>query len=177
MTVFQKVTNILMAIILVALSVILIALPSYGYLIILIVLSVTFLFNGIKTLWYYITMARHMVGGWRSLFRGILVFDIGLFTMSLSSIPSIYIVLYLAGIYIFTGGISVVNALNAKKMESTHYKPKLIAGIINVLIGISCIVLMKWGDYVVYVYAFGMVYNAILRVINVFHKEEMVYIQ
>ena len=62
-------------------------------------------------------------------------------------------------------------------MESTHYKPKLIAGIINVLIGISCIVLMKWGDYVVYVYAFGMVYNAILRVINVFHKEEMVYIQ
>ena len=76
MTVFQKVTNILMAIILVALSVILIALPSYGYLIILIVLSVTFLFNGIKTLWYYITMARHMVGGWRSLFRGILVISV-----------------------------------------------------------------------------------------------------
>ena len=173
----QKATDLIEAGVLLVAATIIIVRPGAGYPIVLLMLSLALVFNGLSSLWYYFTMARHMVGGWRSLFTGILVLDAGLFTISLNQLPRIYILLYLSAVYIFKGGIDIVNAINAIKMESTHYKAKMVAGIINVVLGISCIALMKWDDYVVFVYAGGLVYNAVVKIVGFFRKEELVYIQ
>ena len=101
----------------------------------------------------------------------------GLLTLALSEVPRIYVILYLSGVYIISGTIDILSALDARRQGSVHYKLKLTLGIINMLVGISCIALVKWVTYVVYIYAAGLIYNAIMRMINVFRKHEMVYIQ
>ena len=177
MTRLQKTTNTLTALVMAIAAIILIVEPAYGHVVIVLILSITLMFRGIRSIWYYAVLSRHMVGGLRTLFRGIIVFDAGLLTLALSEVPRIYVILYLSGVYIISGTIDILSALDARRQGSVHYKLKLTLGIINMLVGISCIALVKWVSYVVYIYAAGLIYNAIMRMINVFRKHEMVYIQ
>lgn len=85
--------------------------------------------------------------------------------------------IYLCGLYVFSGGIDIWSAISQKKMESKHYKMKLLQGIINILIGIMCLVFLKSEEMVIFIYAAGLAYNGIVRLINVFKKNETVYIQ
>ena len=122
-------------------------------------------------------MAPRMVGGRRILYQGVLILNLGIFTLSLNLIPTVYVMLYLCGVYLFTGGIDIMNAVDAKKMGSPYYKRKLIMGIINVLIGILCVVCLRQQDILVFVFAGGFIYNAVMRILSTFRKSEMVYVQ
>ena len=73
--------------------------PSEVYGVIILSLGLTLMLSGIRSLVYYFTMAKHMVGGLAVLYRGVIVFDIGLFTLSLVDVPLIFIMLYLAGLH------------------------------------------------------------------------------
>ena len=73
-------------------SVILITAPEDGYYIVAFLLSVSLLLSGIKSLVYYITMARHMVGGRIVLCKSLILIDLALFTMTAITIPQIYLI-------------------------------------------------------------------------------------
>lgn len=149
--------------------------PSDGYAFIMIMLGFVFTFRGIKLIVYYITMARYMVGGSRVLFSGILIFDFGLFTLSLNDIPPLLILLYLAVLHVFTGLVTIVNAVDTKKRGSKSWRLKMSIGLVNLIAGILCLVLLK-ESIAVDIYCAGMVYGGIMRIVTAFRRNKEIVI-
>lgn len=173
----QRIKNILIGIAIILGALILIAFPEDGIIITASILSLSLFIYGIKTLIYYVTMARHMVGGRIMLYLAVVVLDLGMFTMMLTNIPKIYIVLYLVVVYAFAGVVSILRALEAKRYQASMWKLSLISGIINVVIAILCIIFMRSTNMIVYLYCVGLIYSAIVRIVTAFRKTAIVYIQ
>ena len=173
----QRIKNILIGIAIILGALILIAFPEDGIIITAFFLSLSLIVYGIKTLIYYVTMARHMVGGRIMLYLAVIVLDLGMFTMMLTNIPKIYIVLYLVVVYAFAGVVSILRALEAKRYQAPMWKLSLISGIINVVIAILCIIFMRSTNMIVYLYCAGLIYSAIVRIVTAFRETAIVYIQ
>ena len=173
----QKFRSILIGILTILGSVILIAFPDQGFIITAAILSVSLFIYGIRKLIEYCTMARHMVGGRIILYLSIILLDFGMFTMTLTKIPKIYIVLYLLAIYAFSGVIDILRSLEAKKYQNPSWRLNLISGIINIVVAILCVVFIGSTRAIVYLYCAGLIYSAIVRIITAFRKTAIVYIQ
>ena len=173
----QRIKNVLIGILTILGAVILIVFPEEGILITASILSISLFVYGIKTLIYYITMTRHMVGGRIMLYLAVVVLDLGMFTMMLTNIPKMYIALYLVVVYAFSGAIDILRALEARKYQAPSWRFSLISGIINVVIAILCIVFIGSTNMIVYLYSAGLIYSAIARIITAFRKTAIVYIQ
>ena len=173
----QRIKNVLIGIAIILGALILIAFPEEGIIITASILSLSLFIYGIKTLIYYVTMARHMVGGRIMLYLAVVVLDLGMFTMMLTNIPKIYIVLYLVVVYAFAGVVSILRALEAKRYQAPMWKLSLISGIINVVIAILCIIFMRSTNMIVYLYCAGLIYSAIVRIVTAFRETAIVYIQ
>ena len=173
----QRIKNVLIGILIILGAVILIAFPEDGLIIASSILSLSLFFYGIKTLIYYITIARHMVGGRIMLYLAVVVLDLGMFTMMLTNIPKMYIALYLVVVYAFSGAIDILRALEAKKYQAPSWRLSLTSGIISVVIAILCIVFIGSTNMIVYLYSAGLIYSAIVRIITAFRKTAIVYIQ
>ena len=173
----QRIKNVLIGILIILGAVILIAFPEEGIIITASILSLSLFVYGIKTLIYYITMTRHMVGGRIMLYLAVVVLDLGMFTMMLTNIPKMYIALYLVVVYAFSGAIDILRALEAKKYQAPSWRLSLISGIISVVIAILCIVFIGSTNMIVYLYSAGLIYSAIVRIVTAFRKTAIVYIQ
>ena len=173
----QRIKNVLIGVLIILGAVILIAFPEEGIIITASILSLSLFVYGIKTLIYYITMTRHMVGGRIMLYLAVVVLDLGMFTMMLTNIPKMYIALYLVVVYAFSGAIDILRALEAKKYQAPSWRLSLISGIISVVIAILCIVFIGSTNMIVYLYSAGLIYSAIVRIITAFRKTAIVYIQ
>lgn len=173
----QRIKNVLIGVLIILGAVILIAFPEEGIIITASILSLSLFVYGIKTLIYYITMTRHMVGGRIMLYLAVVVLDLGMFTMMLTNIPKMYIALYLVVVYAFSGAIDILRALEAKKYQAPSWRFSLISGIISVVIAILCIVFIGSTNMIVYLYSAGLIYSAIARIVTAFRKTAIVYIQ
>lgn len=166
----QKFRSIMISLLSILCVIVMLAEPYVGYQIVLAILSITLLAYGIKLLVYYFTMACHMVGGKRVLYRGMIIFDLGAFTVTLADIPRLYIMIYLMGSIIFSGAIDVLRALEKKKLGA-HYRLKLLQGVGSLAIGVLGLFFANTADYVVYFYSAGMLYSAVIRITEVFRKD------
>ena len=173
----QRIKNVILGVLIILGAVILIAFPNEGLLIVAGILCLSLFIYGIKTLIYYFTMARHMVGGRIMLYLGMIVLDLGMFALMLTDIPRIYIVLYLLIIYAFSGVIEILRALEVKKNNGPSWKFKLFSGLVNIVIAILCIVFIGHTDVIVFIYSLGLIYSAIVRIVTAFRKTAIVYIQ
>lgn len=177
MNLIQKIINLSVAILMIISGLLLILLQDAGLVIVALIISLSLIIYGIRTLVYYFTMARHMVGGKFNLITGILVLDLGLFTLTMAGVPKIYIIIYLIILYAFSGVIDIMRAFEAKKFGASSWKLKLITGIIELLIAAACGVFADTGLVVVGFYALGLIYSAVMRIISAFRKSAIVYIQ
>jgi len=121
-------------------------------------------------------MAKHMVGGKGIFYYGIIFLDLGIFTATLYDIQHIYIMIYLLGIYLFLGFISIMRAMEMKKMES-RYKFKLFEGVGYILIAILGIVFIQSMMLASIIYCAGLFYSAIMKIVSNFRQTSIVYIQ
>ena len=176
MSMGQRIINILIGVLIIAGAVIMIAFPEEGLIITAAILSISLFIYGIKTLIYYFTMSRHMVGGRIMLYLGVVVLDLGMLTMMMTNIPRIYIVLYLLAVYAFAGVIDILRALEAKSYQAPSWRFSLISGIVNVVIAILCVAFISSASMIVNIYCAGLIYSAIVRIITAFRKTEIVYI-
>lgn len=173
----QKIRSVLGGIVMILGGVLLFLAPISGYRIVILFLSVSFILTGLRQLVYYGTMARCMVGGKSILYRGIIILDVGLFTASLTDIPRMYVVIYLAVINAFSGLM-----IMAKAMESRHYgdgswRFDLFRGLASLAVSVLCIIHIKDPTTAVYIYSGGLIYSAVTRIISAFRSSEWVYIQ
>ena len=180
MTIWQRVKDVLAGLAMIALSVLMVMDAKAGFEIVCAILCFGMIFLGIKSLVYYRTMARHMVGGRMQLYRGIVLLDLGIFTLSLNTIPTAYVILYLMGIHAFAGIVDILRANESKEMDNPAWKNSLVTGLGNLIMAVLCVgfgIIQKKVDTVVYIYAAGLVYSGIVRIVNAFKKTAVVYIQ
>ena len=175
MTKFNRVKNLLIGVLLFLFAGVMLLVPRESYAIVAMIVSISLLVYGFRQLWYYFTMARHMVGGKSTLFQAII-----LLTTTMISMSSLVIVFYLLGIYAFSGVVDILRGLDAKKNGAASWRFKLIGGVLNVLFALA-LVIIGWfiGDtgILVYGYCISPAYSAVMRIINAFRKTEIVYIQ
>lgn len=177
MTRIQKLNNIILGIIMILVAVYMILRPLDGYLVMLLLLSFGLALKGIKELFYFFTMARFMVGGKFSLYKGVFLLDIGLFTASLSDIPRSYIMIYLVIINAFAGFVEILRVMETRRYGSKSWKLKFSHGVFNILLALLCIVFIGRQRTVILVYSIGIIYSAIIRIISAFRKTTFIYIQ
>ena len=120
----QRIGNIVLAVLILLFALILITIPEEGLPIIILILATTLVVRGFRLLWYYFSMARHMVGGKSTLYRAIIILDLGIFTSSLASMSSYAILLYLVGIYAFSGIIDILRAFEAKRFGAPLWRAR-----------------------------------------------------
>ena len=81
MTKLQRARELLGGLLMLATGALVVYRPASGILLMILIIIVTTILKGLGSLTYYITMARHMVGGKLQLYKGIILLDIGMFFM------------------------------------------------------------------------------------------------
>ena len=177
MTKLQRVKDIFIGLIMIAGAVFMMRFPIRSYDWIVAILSVYFLCIGIGALLYYFTMSRFMVGGRVSLYKGIILFDLGAMTGALASVPHYYILIYLVVLHAFQGLIRIMRALESRRAGARSYRLKLLHGILDLVMAILCIVFIKHIATVALIYCTGLIYSAVLRIITACRKRRFYFIQ
>lgn len=161
-----RIGSIILGSVQIALAVILVLVPKDGYLIVAAILGVLLFAYGIRNIVYYFAMARHMVGGRLILYFGLLILDAGALILALSDVPPFYVMIYLIVIRALTGTIDILRSFEQKNMKVPAWKGMFISGIIHILTAIACAIFIKSADIAVYIYAAGLVYSAVTRIIT-----------
>ena len=177
MSKLQRLNSLVTGVLMILFCVLLVLDPKNNFPLIVAALSIFMLIGAIKMLWYYFTTAKLMVGGRKILYQGIIYLDLAIFTMSMSDVPMIYVILYLIAINAFAGVVDMGLAINAKKSNAPSWKLKFSAGVVELGMAILCLVFIRSTNIVVWVYAIGVAYAGIVRIIDAFRKTEVVYIQ
>ncbi len=175
MTIRQRVQQILLGVIMILFALIMIAFDEKSYPLIVAFYAIALEFFGWRMVWYYITMARHMVGGRSILYRGILFIDFGVFTASLVLVPHIYVLLYLSGTLAFSAVVDLLRAKEAKSIQSP-WKMKALQGAIELVTAVVCLLFMHTPALVVDVCSAGFLFSALTRIINAFRRMPVVTI-
>ena len=172
--------GILNAFILVLCAVLIVIQGENGLPLAALVISLSLILYAVRTLVYYFTMARHMVDGKYILFKGVILLDLGVVTLSVSDNASRFLILYLLGAHVFSGGISILRALEARRFGALSWRLRLTEGILNLFIAAVALIFgLFLGSLrtVCWIYASGLIYSAILKIIGAFRKTAIVYIQ
>ncbi len=175
MTIWQKIQQIVVGIVWLLVGVLLLAFGKDAYLLVIGMYTLVLAVYGIRLIWYYITMARHMTGGRGILYRGLLALDAGIFAASLAWVPQFYILVYLTGTQGFTGIVDLLRAKEAKGVEG-HWKLKAFQGVMEVVIALACLIFLRTPEYVVDIVAIGFVFSAIMRIIGAFRRAAVITI-
>ena len=175
MTKLQRVRDILLGIIMIAVAGVLFILGESVYWVIISVLSIVYTFRGLSTIVYYFSMARFMNGGRSILYKGVIMLDFGILTGTLTDVPRIYILLYLVAIHAFSGAVELLRAREAASYGGA-WKLKMFHGILDLGMALMCIVFISHLNIAVIIYAFGLVYSAILRIITACRRTRLIYI-
>ncbi len=177
MTYFQRIKEIVLNLMKIAGALLIMSDPSWGYLVIILILSVVMTFMGIKGLVYYFTMARFMVDGRGIFYKGVILLDFGILAGTLTDVPQYYIFLYLIAIHAFSGLVEILRAREEKEYQSRLWIMKGMHGLIDFFIAVACIVFIRYPDIAVLIYCIGVIYSAVTSILYAFRKTRFVYIQ
>ncbi len=173
----QRIKTVIDGIFLIVAAVLLVKYKRHAYEIILMVLSFSFACSGLGRILYYMSMARHMVNGKIVLYRGIILFNFGVLSSSLSYVPKIYILLYLACIHAFSGLVEILRTMETRTYGGTTWRLKFISGLINIVIALFCILFSRAENTAVYIYSLGLVYSGIVRITAAFRRTTFMFIR
>lgn len=175
---FQRIRLFLSGVFMLLGSVILYLEEEDGYYFIAAFLSLSMILSGIRSLIYYFTMARNMVGGKSMLYGAIILLDMGMFTLTTISIPQIYLICHLLITYGFSGAADMMKAYEDKKMEAPSWKLSFLYGLGNLLVAVTAFacIINKATWLVVDIYSAGLAYAAVMRMASSFRKTAIIYI-
>ena len=177
MTKIQKIKEAAFGLISLAAAIIMMTDPSRGYDMIITLISIYLILRGLWRLIYYFQMARFMVGGRMTLYTGIIMFDFGILTRTLTDVPHYYVLVYLIAIHAFSGLVEILRVLEARRFGSRSWRLKLTHGIINILMAAACIVFIRNLRAAVFIYSLDLIYSGVMRIISACRRTVLIYIQ
>lgn len=179
MSYFARIKDVIFGIVMLLFALLVVLIPKEAMPIIVLILSISLYIHGFRLLYFYFSMARHMVGGKSVLCRSIIILDAAILLTSAVSMSRQIVVFYLLFVYAFYGVIDVLRALEAKICGAPRWKLKFFSGIIEVLFAITLVIIGLFiGDpvIIVYGYAISLVYSAVIRIIGAFKKTAVIYV-
>ena len=179
MTLMQRIQKILGALFMLLGAGLVLYMGEQGFLLIALFLCVSLVFSGLRSLIFYFTMARFMVDGRSSLYKGLILLDLGIFTVSVLNNPRIFVILYVLGANAFTGVVDILRTLEARKLQSPSWRMNLASGVISILFALAaafCGFILKDMKVLSYLYAAGLLWSAAAKLVSAFRKTAIVYI-
>ena len=176
----QRIRKIISGVLFAIAGFLFILLDDKKYTLLLAGLIIYLLFNGIKMMIYYLTMARLMVGGKSILYKSVILLDLAMVTASLTTLRPVYLILYLVGIYITAGVLDILRSLEAKKLDAPEWKIKFASGLFNILLGTAAGVsglLFSSPEISAFIYGGGLIWSGITGIASAFRRTGTVYIQ
>lgn len=151
------------------------ALPTQDALVAMCVLvALTLALYGLRTLWLYVTMARHMVGGKALLYVGVLALDAAAVVMVIMS-NQLLAGVYLSITFFVSGALRLMRVKDAKQY-GTPWRRHAVQAVGYLLLGVACLVLSQDAELLVLVYCIGLVYGAVARIYNALRPQAVAYI-
>ena len=175
MTKTRRIGNIIVGLSMILIAFLLAVDANRTYPAVIFILGITTLISSIQSLVYYISMARHMVGGRTILYRAIIMLDFSLFTLSLADVPLYCIVLYLAGIHIFAAFVDIMRSIESMRLQAPSWRMSFVSGLVNLCMGALCIVFIENVAMAVVIYSLGLAYSGMTRIIQAFRKNRTLY--
>ncbi len=176
MTKVQRIRSILVGVLLLLLAFILLAIPEGGIVIVVLLLGMVILVDGLRYLFYYLFMARHMVGGKALLYRGIIMMDLGIFAPTLALSMPVMMLMYLLFLYGLSGVINILRGREARKMGAPLWKKSIFQGMVNLTLVIIGTIFLREPQTVIYVYSAGLIFSGIDGIVSAFRRTAIVYI-
>ena len=176
MSKLRRVANIALSLLMVACGIMFLCDPKDGLVLAAVAFGIWLLVSGLRKLWYYFTMARHMVGGLSVLFYGVIALDIGGLALMLVSEPRFAVALYLIGYNAFTAIIGIVRVVESKMIDS-HWMMSLAHSIVNLVLAGVCIIYISSDVIVMVIFCIWLFYTAIMRFIRAVRPTEIIYIK
>ncbi len=153
---------------------------EFGFHLVALIIMFSLLLFAIRTLIYYFVMARHMVGGRASLFEGIILLDLAVFSLSMVDNPRAFIILYLLGAHGYSAVKYLLRAREARSYRDPAWMRSLAAGLINLAIAVLTAVaafFLHSAQDLVFLYAGCLFYSACEKFVSAFRRTAIVYIQ
>ena len=170
----QRINNILTGLLFVLVALILLVdTQEEDYQVVLFVISVVLLVKGIKMLGYYFSMARSMVGGQMILYEGIILTDLGAFLTLFAQMPRFYALLLIAAVSAFNGIISVMRAMEKKRIGTAHWRLKLSQGIVDIASAAVFLIFNYSGEMIAEVFAVNIMYGGFVHFANAFRRNRI----
>ena len=176
MTNRRRLFNALIGVVIIVFGVLMMFYPEDSYSFIALILGSTLTLYGLRTILYYFTMARYMVGGRLVLYKGVIIFDMGFFLMSITDIPRIYVMGYLFIIHIFAGVLDILKTGEAYRFGASSWRLTFLRGLGNVVLSITCLVNISSLTMVTFIYSIGLIYSGIVHVVQSLRNTNSVYI-
>ena len=175
MSITRRIYRIFVGVMMLLAGVILIAFPEDGHYIVVFILDISLLLYGIKLLIYYFTMARFMVEGIMTLYKSIIVIDLGMFVFGMSEIPQRLTMLYLVLVLAFDGLVDVLKSIDTKKIDPTSGDRQFMFGTVKLIIAICCMFSLSSVKLMTYIFCIGLIHSALANIISAFRRTAMVY--
>ena len=177
MTIFRRIRTFLSGLLMMIAAVLFVIIPGDDkYMIIIGIIAVGLAFKALNDIIFYFVMARHMVGGKMILFQGVVVLDFAILAASMSHVPKIYILLYLAGIHAFSGVVETLRAMEARRAVDGPWKMKFSHGIVNLVLATACLIFIRQSNTALIIYSLGLMYSAVVRLFDAFGKTAFVVV-
>ncbi|MCR5653135.1 MAG: DUF308 domain-containing protein [Ruminococcus sp.] len=180
MSYFQRIKSVFSGVFMILFALLLLFAPKQSYPLIAIIVSMLVFVYGFKLLIYYFRMARYMVGGKAALCQAIIILDAALFISTMVFMGDLFIMIYLLGIYAFTGFVDILRAIESMSMKSKNWKLKFFTGLLSVLFAVTLVIVGAINgnlEIVVYGFCFSLFYSAAVRIATAFKRTAIVYIQ
>ena len=176
MTKLQRFGNLLLSLLMIVCGVVLLLDPHNGLQYVAVVLGLGLVLYGVRKLWYYIRMARHMTGGLSVLFIAIIALDVGLYAIAVIDNLKLALALYVISYCILTGVLSIARGVESKLFGSP-WVMRVVEGLISLVIAGLCIAFIRSDEVIIFVLCLGLFYSAGERLVSVFKPTEIIYIQ
>ncbi len=111
------------------------------------------------------------------LFAGVFFLDAGVFLNTLLYERVFYLLLYLLGLYLFTGLVDVLRAFEARRLNAPLWKFKLAYGLAEILAALSCVPAARNLRALILIFCAGLIYSGCVRLASVFRRTGVVYVQ
>lgn len=177
MTKWQRIKTLLGSLVSFAFVPLLLLDPDSGCALIVLIMGAAAALAGLRMVIYYVSMARHMVGGTILLYIGVILLDFGLFSVGIADIPKQYIMLYLMLIHLFSGLVELLRSIEIRKRKLGSWRFKLLIGLGNISLGILCLLQINSSKMTVYIYCLGVLWSALGRIVSVFRPASVVYVE
>ena len=173
----RRVFNVLSGLLTIFFGIIMLDGQERAYNLMLFFLEAALILRGVRLLSYYVSMARHMVGGKIILYEGVFFLDMGLFLVSIDDLPKMYVLLYLIIGLAISGIVDLLRANEIRLLESGHWKYQAFTGIVKVVVTLICFLNFNSGAILVGVYSFGVIHSGVARIVSAVRPGAIVYIE